>query len=365
MSGTKRHAKQCGFDVDGQRCDRDAVNQGLCHAHSEQLRRNPHQGMRALHAAQVRTCEFPGCDRRHNAHGLCSGHLQQLRRRDSDSRRLTPLRVHRSLNYEETNGTDGLRQCVFPNCPKVVQARGLCPGHYQQWRKTGRHFRGDTPDVACLKPLRVPIDKCSFKGCSKDHEARGLCKGHVAQARDGHRLVGLRRPATECGFTDCDRDPHARGLCRTHYQQLLRGRPLAPIGELLYPPGLTDEELLAWVLSDDASTVNDQGCRIWNGCQDRLRYGRIPRWGRDQLLHRFVFIVHHGLDRAIFGDSVHHACHDRACVRPDHLEAATARENTLEMHERLSLQKNIALRDVRISELEAELQRLRDTGGQP
>jgi hypothetical protein len=34
------------------------------------------------------------------------------------------------------------------------------------------------------------------------------------------------------------------------------------------------------------------------------------------------------------------------------------------MHERLSLQRNIALRDARISELETELQRLRYTGGQ-
>ena len=178
-------------------------------------------------------------------------------------------------------------------------------------------------------------------------------------------MSGTKRHAKQCGFTDCDRDPYARGLCQAHYQQLLRGRPLSPIGELPYPPGLTDKELLAWVLSDDASTVNDQGCRIWNGCQDRLRYGRIPRWGGDQLLHRFVFIVHHGLDRAVFGDSVHHACHNRGCVRLDHLEAATARENTLEMHERLSLQKNIALRDARISELETELQRLRYTGGQP
>ena len=58
MSDTKRHAKQCGFDIDGQRCDRDAVNQGLCHAHSEQLRRNPGQDMRALHAAQARISEL-------------------------------------------------------------------------------------------------------------------------------------------------------------------------------------------------------------------------------------------------------------------------------------------------------------------
>mgnify|MGYP001181491907 FL=1 len=129
-------------------------------------------------------------------------------------------------------------------------------------------------------------------------------------------------------------------------------------------PRNNDEELLAWVLSDEASTVDDQGCRIWNGCQDRLRYGRIPRWGRDQLLHRFVFIVHHGLDRATFGDSVHHACHNRACLRLDHLEAATARENTLESLERLSLQKNIALRDARISELEAELHDLRHATNQ-
>jgi hypothetical protein len=34
------------------------------------------------------------------------------------------------------------------------------------------------------------------------------------------------------------------------------------------------------------------------------------------------------------------------------------------MHERVSLQRNIALRDARISELETELQRFRGTGGQ-
>ncbi len=66
MSDTKRHAKQYGFDIDGQRCDGDAVNQGLCHAHSEQLRRKPGQDMRALPAAHLapshQPCTTPGPD---------------------------------------------------------------------------------------------------------------------------------------------------------------------------------------------------------------------------------------------------------------------------------------------------------------
>jgi hypothetical protein len=139
----------------------------------------------------------------------------------------------------------------------------------------------------------------------------------------------------------------------------LRGQPLSPLSELPYPKGLSDEELLEWILSDEASTLAENGCRIWSGCTDRLRYGRIPRWGKHELLHRFVYITANGVDRAIFGDSVHHKCHERGCVNPDHLEAATARENTLEMHERLSLKKNIALRDKRIAELEAENRKLR------
>ena len=109
----------------------------------------------------------------------------------------------------------------------------------------------------------------------------------------------------------------------------------------------------------EASTLAENGCRIWKGCTDRLRYGRIPRWGKHELLHRFIYITANGVERAIFGDSVHHKCHERGCVNPDHLEAATARENTLEMHERLSLKKNIALRDKRIAELEAENRKLR------
>ena len=360
MTGTKRRPKKCGFIAGGDRCERDAVSGGLCHGHDAQARRHPDQELAPLHAAKDRLCEFEGCGRRHNSHGLCSGHKQQLRARDWDRSQLTPLQRYAPHDDKDIARDDGLRPCAFPDCPRVVGPRGLCTGHYRQWHQRGKPLKGDAPDLTDLEPLRIPHGTCTFRRCGKPHQANGLCKGHYAQAREGRGLATLRQAATQCGFDECDRDPHARGLCGAHYQQLLRGQPLSPIGELPYPAGLSDEELLHWILSDEASTLTEGGCRIWNGITDPNRYGRIPRWGKHELLHRFIYITANGVDRVIFGDSVHHKCHERGCVNPDHLEAATARENTLEMHAKLSLEKNIALRDKRIAELEAENEKLRN-----
>ena len=216
--------------------------------------------------------------------------------------------------------------------------------------------------------------KCSFIAggdrCERDAVSGGLCHGHDAQAprHPDQDLAPLHAAKDRlCEFEGCDRDPHARGLCAAHYQQVLRRQPLSPISELPYPEGLSDDELLAWICSDKASTLAENGCRIWNGCTDLLRYGRIPRWGKHELVHRFVYITANGVDRATFGDSVHHACHNRGCVNIDHLEAATARENTLEMHERHSLQKTIglqrkaiALKDRLIAQLQVESASLED-----
>ena len=368
MTNTKRRPKKCSFIAGGDRCERDAVSGGFCHGHDAQARRHPDQDLVPLHAAKERLCEFEGCGRRHNSHGLCSGHKQQLRARDWDRSQLTPLQRYAPQDNKDVARDDGLRPCVFPDCPRVVGPKGLCHGHYQQWRRAGQPLKDRVPDVTDLQPLRIPAGKCTFQKCGKPHQANGLCKGHYNQAREGRGLATLRQAATQCRFDDCDRDPHARGLCGAHYQQLLRGQPLSPIGELPYPEGLSDKELVEWICSDEASTLTEGGCRIWNGCTDPLRYGRIPRWGKHELLHRFIFITANGVDRATFGDSVHHACHNRGCVNIDHLEAATTRENALEMHERHSLQKTIglqrkviALKDRLIAQLQVEIARLEDS----
>lgn len=109
---------------------------------------------------------------------------------------------------------------------------------------------------------------------------------------------------------------------------------------LLTPDDLASDELrdrfLANVRVDEAT-----GCHRWAGALDKDGYGRInlPRPRRQRAAHRVAYALFVGEVPA--GMDVEHACHTRdtscdgtacphrACVRVDHLEVATHRENVL------------------------------------
>lgn len=65
--------------------------------------------------------------------------------------------------------------------------------------------------------------------------------------------------------------------------------------------------------------------------------------------HRLAFQVWVG---PIDHDTVHHKCAVRHCFNPDHLEAATLKENVLEMHERAALRRKIRALEAQIAELQ-------------
>lgn len=72
-------------------------------------------------------------------------------------------------------------------------------------------------------------------------------------------------------------------------------------------------------------TLQGDGCWEWCGGKVRNGYGTFYFDHRKVYAHRFSYELHVGPIGS--GQQVDHLCRNRACVRPDHLEAVSAREN--------------------------------------
>lgn len=70
------------------------------------------------------------------------------------------------------------------------------------------------------------------------------------------------------------------------------------------------------------------GCWLWTGCKNEGGYGYYHHGKRKSVrAHRFAFELANGPVPA--GLQIDHLCRNRSCVNPAHLEAVTARVNTL------------------------------------
>ena len=74
------------------------------------------------------------------------------------------------------------------------------------------------------------------------------------------------------------------------------------------------------------SKVEDTGdCWEWTGCRTELGYGLFDCDGQRTRAHRFAYEEVVGLIPE--GLEIDHLCRNPSCVRPEHLEAVTHREN--------------------------------------
>lgn len=69
----------------------------------------------------------------------------------------------------------------------------------------------------------------------------------------------------------------------------------------------------------------EQGCWDWRGKISTVGYGRIRVKGIEYAAHRLSYTLNVG--QIPDGFVVDHLCRNRACVRPDHLEAVTQSTN--------------------------------------
>lgn len=120
-----------------------------------------------------------------------------------------------------------------------------------------------------------------------------------------------------CSFEGCERATVGRGLCNGHWQQQRRGADLSPLR--ITGRGLTDQERL------DRLTDKSGECWLWTGSMYPEGYGQFHFQGKSGNAHRAAYILSRG---PISSDLVvDHKCHNRACVRPDHLQAVTNKQN--------------------------------------
>lgn len=123
---------------------------------------------------------------------------------------------------------------------------------------------------------------------------------------------------TTCSTENCATGTYCKGLCRIHYDRARKGQP-------------------AWLLTGQArlekrfwSKVNKGvDCWEWTAGKNLAGYGRMQVFSdgkhRAQLAHRIAYELVVGPIPPGLG--LDHRCHNHACVNPDHLRPATAKEN--------------------------------------
>lgn len=150
-----------------------------------------------------------------------------------------------------------------------------------------------------------------------------------------------------CSFNGCVNKLLAKGLCGSHYSQQRLGNELTPVRVVEYK---TFEHMLV-------KSKKDGDCILWTGLKDKRGYGRLCFRGKtSSLAHRAAYILANDVD--IDGMTIHHKCAKRDCINPEHLELATRADNALEMLARKDYEAEIARLQLRVIELEAELERV-------
>jgi hypothetical protein len=118
--------------------------------------------------------------------------------------------------------------------------------------------------------------------------------------------------AKHCSVPDCTSTHYAKGHCELHWKRMRK------YGSTDNPRPTFEERF--WPKVDKSAD-----CWIWTGALNDQGYGTTSIDGVHRYSHRASFEMANGpIPEGMFID---HICHTPACVRPEHLRAATSKQN--------------------------------------
>lgn len=109
------------------------------------------------------------------------------------------------------------------------------------------------------------------------------------------------------------------------------------------------------LIDPERTTIGPEGDILWTGPSNGAGYPYVRYRGRMVGVHRLVY-------GTLVGDlaprePVHHICGYRACIRPGHLQRATAASNVLEMLARRGYEARIDRMEEVLADLAVDLKR--------
>lgn len=134
---------------------------------------------------------------------------------------------------------------------------------------------------------------------------------------------------------DCGLKYRSRGYCEKHYWRFLKHGDPNTVLYKTFPKSSDANEYL-----NRRFKVKSNDCWLWVGTISHNGYGKSNFQGVRQSAHRLAYEQWVGvIDEHA---EIHHACANRLCVNPDHLQMVSGTENRAEMRERKAYKKEIA-----------------------